>query len=271
MNNEYSLAHLTVLGCAPPEMTYIAAMAGYDYVSFRIIYMGLPGEPNYDLASNKLMLNQTKKALASTGIKVHDIELARIHDDVDVKKYVPAMETAAELGARSVLCSIWTPDRQYYIEKFSELCDLAKPLGLNVDLEFVTWADVNDLAKAVDVLETANRSNCGLMIDTLHFHRSRVKLEELDALPEKWFHFAHVCDGPVEIPSTKEELIHTGRDARFYPGECGIDIASILNRLPKMVYSIELPNLERVKELGYAEHARRCLKTTKDYFQKHLK
>jgi fumarate hydratase subunit alpha len=27
---------------APPEMTYIAAMAGYDYVSFRIIYMGLP-------------------------------------------------------------------------------------------------------------------------------------------------------------------------------------------------------------------------------------
>ncbi len=117
-------------------------------------------------------------------------------------------------------------------------------------------------------LKTVNRDNSGLMVDTLHFHRSRVKLEELDGLPEKWFHFAHVCDGPVEIPETKEGLIHTGRDARFYPGECGIDIAAILNRMPKMVYSIELPHLERVKEFGYAEHARRCLQTTKDYLSK---
>jgi sugar phosphate isomerase/epimerase len=268
MKNEFSLAHLTVLGCAPPEMAYIASMTGYDYISIRTITMKLPGEANYDLASNKTMLKQTKSALSSTGMKVHDIELARIHDGVDVKNYLPAMETAAELGAKSVLSSIWTPDRDFYIEKFAELCDLAKPLGLNVDLEFVTWADVNELKKAVDVLKTVNRDNSGLMVDTLHFHRSRVKLEELDGLPEKWFHFAHVCDGPVEIPETKEGLIHTGRDARFYPGECGIDIAAILNRMPKMVYSIELPHLERVKEFGYAEHARRCLQTTKDYLSK---
>lgn len=265
MKYEFSLSHLTVLGCAPPEMAYIAAMTGYDYISIRTIYMGLPGEPNYDLASNKAMLKQTKKALSDTGLKVHDIELARIHDEVNVKDYLPAMEIAAELGARSVLSSIWTPNRELYIEKFAELCDIAKPLGLNVDLEFVTWADVNDLRKATDVLEASNRDNCGLMIDTLHFHRSRVKLEELDGLPCKWFHFAHVCDGPVEIPETREELIYTGRDARFYPGECGIDIAAILSRLPEMVYSIELPNIERVKEFGYAEHARRCLKSTKDY------
>ena len=44
MAQQYSLAHLTVLGCAPPEMTYIAARAGYDYVSLRPIFMGLPGE-----------------------------------------------------------------------------------------------------------------------------------------------------------------------------------------------------------------------------------
>ena len=49
---EYSLAHLTVLGCPPPEMVYVAARAGYDYVSPRLIYMGLPGEPNYALAEN---------------------------------------------------------------------------------------------------------------------------------------------------------------------------------------------------------------------------
>lgn len=265
MKRQFSLAHLTVLGCAPPEMTYIAAMSGYDYVSIRPIYMGLPGEPNYDLASNKKMLKQTKTAIAETGVKVHDIELARIYDDVDLKSYVPAMEVAADLGAKSVLSSIWTPNRDFYIEKFAELCDLAKPFGLNVDLEFVTWADVSTLKEAVDVLNAVNRDNCGIMIDTLHFNRSRVKLEELDVLPREWFHFAHLCDGPAEIPTTKEGLIHTGRDERLYAGEGGIDIAAILNRLPEMVYSIELPHIQRVEELGYAEHARRCLQTAKEY------
>ena len=67
MAQEFSLAHLTVLGCAPPEMTYIAARAGYDYVSIRPIYMGLPGEPNYALAENREMLKQTKTALAPAG------------------------------------------------------------------------------------------------------------------------------------------------------------------------------------------------------------
>lgn len=43
-------------------MTYIAARAGYDYVSIRPIYMGLPGEPNYALAENPQMLKQTKRA-----------------------------------------------------------------------------------------------------------------------------------------------------------------------------------------------------------------
>ena len=30
---KYSLAHLTVLGIAPPEMAYVASRAGYDYIS----------------------------------------------------------------------------------------------------------------------------------------------------------------------------------------------------------------------------------------------
>ncbi|MED3904758.1 sugar phosphate isomerase/epimerase, partial [Geobacillus thermodenitrificans] len=33
MARPFSLAHLTVLGCPPPEMAPIAARAGYDYVS----------------------------------------------------------------------------------------------------------------------------------------------------------------------------------------------------------------------------------------------
>ena len=262
---QYSLAHLSVLACAPPEMTYIAARAGYDFVSIRPIYMGLPGEPNYALAENPEMLKQTKRALASTGVKVHDIELARIHDDMHASRYLPAMEVAAELGARAVLSSIWTPNREYAIEKFGEVCDLAKQFGLTVDLEYVPIASINNLADAAAVLRAVNRSNAGLMIDIHHFHRARDEASALDALPREWFHFAHLCDAQPEIPAERAEMTRILREERLYVGEGGIDIADILNRLPPMVYSIELPHLARVKEMGYAEHAYRCLESAKTY------
>lgn len=266
---QFSLAHLTVLGCAPPEMTYIAARAGYDYVSYRAIFFGLPNEPNYELAENKEMLRQTKAALNYTGINLWDIELARIYDGLDPKCYVPAMEVAAELGGRHVLTSIWTSDRSFATECFAELCDLAKPFGLTMNLEFVTWAEVKTMAEAMRILRAANRDNAGILVDTLHFHRSRVLLEELDEVPREWFNFAHLCDAPSEIPTSKDDLIHTGRDERLYAGEGGINIAEILNRIPKVPYSIELPHLARAREYGYAEHAWRCLQTAKDYLAAH--
>ncbi|MDR3562429.1 MAG: TIM barrel protein [Negativicutes bacterium] len=269
MARQFSLAHLTVLGCAPPELIYIAARAGYDFVSLRPIYMGLPNEPNYALADNNVLLRQTKNALAATGLKLLDIELARIYDGVDVKKYLPAMEVAAELGGRAVLSSIWTPDRSFYLEKFAELCDQAKSFGLTVDLEYVPIACVFNLAGALDVLRAVERENAGIMIDTHHFHRAGDNVEDLGSLPSEWFHYAHLCDAPAEIPTEKEEMTRILREARLYCGEGGIDIASILNRIPEIPYSIELPHLERAKELGYAEHAWRCLQAAKDYLDAH--
>jgi len=269
MKLKFSLAHLTVLGCAPPEVAYIAAGAGYDFVSYRLIFMGLANEPNYALAQNKEMLRQTQSALRETGLKVLDVELARIADDIDVKSYLPALETAAELGARHVISSIWTTRRSYAVDSLAELCDLAKTVGLTVDLEFLTWTPVDNLQEAAAVCRAVDRENCGLLIDTLHFNRSRVRPEDLDALPRDWFHFAHVCDACKEIPPTSDGLIHTAREDRLDPGEGGIDIAAILNRLPEIPYSLEIPNLERVKQFGYGEHARRCLENAKKYFCVH--
>ena len=269
IKHQFSLAYLTVFGCPPPEMTYIAARAGYDFVSFRPIYMGLPGEPNFELSANPQLLRQTKTALASTSLRVLDIELARVEDGLDPKKYLPALEVGAELGAKHVISSIWTGDRVFATECYAQLCDLARPLGLTMDLEFVTFASARTLKDVLEVLRTVRRENCGVLVDLLHFSRSRVGLAELNAVPREWFHFVHLCDAPAAIPATNDELIHTAREERLYAGEGGIDIAAILQRIPEVPYSIELPHLARVKELGYTEHAFRCLQTAKDYLAAH--
>ena len=269
MEPTFSLAQLTVLGCTPPEITYIAARAGYDFVSMRLIPLGLPGEPA-GLTGNSQMLSNTKAALNETGIRLLDIELARIVADIEPKNYVPAMETAAELGARHVISSAWTTDpmdRNFIVERYGEICDLAKPFGLTVDLEFPTISRLTNLQETVDIVRAAKRSNGGILLDTLYIYFSGVSLDELSALPQDWIHFMHICDTAEGIPSTREEMVHIIREGRLYLGEGCIDFRSIFDRLPAVPYSIELPNAKRVKELGYEEHARRCLETAKQYLK----
>jgi len=273
MDRKFSLAHLTVLDCAPPEMIYIADMAGYDYVGLRIITLGLSGENEYNLAKNEKMLYQTKKALDKTDVKVNDIELAKIDDNTNIEEYEPAFKVAQEVGAKNVISSIWTSNKNFYIEKFSELCDLAQKYNLTVNLEFVTWAEIKDLQEAKEILKKVNKDNMAILIDTLHFYRSRVELEELDGIPKEWIKFVHFCDGPANIPdwNDTEALLETGRDNRLYPGEGEINLAEIIKKLPDdIVYSLELPKIEKVKEIGYAEHARRSLEKTKSYLKKNL-
>ena len=63
MRRKFSLAHLTVLEWTSPEMIYNAKLIGYDYVGIRSIYMGLPGEPNYDLSKRGSVFQLTTTAL----------------------------------------------------------------------------------------------------------------------------------------------------------------------------------------------------------------
>jgi hypothetical protein len=107
------------------------------------------------------------------------------------------------------------------------------------------------------------------MIDMHHFHRARDRAEALDGLPREWFHFAHLCDAPGEIPADRDEMIHILREARLYVGEGGIDVARILEHMPPVVHSIELPHKARVEEYGFTEHAFRCLETLKAYLAQH--
>lgn len=269
MTQKFSLAYLTVVNTPPPEMIYMAKRAGYDYVSLRPIYMGLPGEPNFSLANDTARFLETKRALLETGIELLDIELAKIESDIDPIEYEPEIEAAAKLGARHVLSSIWTDDRNEYIEKFAKLCDIAAQYDMTVDLEYVPIASVKNLSAAIDVLNTVNKDNMGLMLDIHHVHRAQDRVEDLKKVPKEWFNFIHLCDAPAEIPEDREEMLRIVREARSYVGEGGIDVASIVNNVPEVPYSIELPNKQQANLLGYEEFARRCLIKAKEYFAKH--
>jgi sugar phosphate isomerase/epimerase len=264
----YSLAHLTLIGATPPELVYIAARAGYDAVSPRFIPMKVPGEFK-EKPVDKGQVQATKTALASTGLKVLDVELARITEDVDPRSFERALELGGELGAKRMIMSAWTQsrdDRNFLVDVYGETCDLAAPYGITVDLEFPSFSRLRTLDETLDIVRAADRPNGGILVDTLYLHLSRVDLGELLHVPSELFHFLHISDCLPGIADTREGMIQLARDARLYPGEGWIDFAGIIERMPMVDYSIELPNQSRVAELGYEEHARRCLQHAKRTF-----
>jgi len=271
MKRPYSLGYLTAPGCAPPEMIYLAARAGYAYVSLRTIAMGLPGEPDFGLAQNRDLREKTKRALQETGVKLLDIENARIHDEVELNRYYPEMAIAAELGAQAVLTNIWTTEENLISDTFAQLCEYGRKLGLNINLEFVTWSAVKNIQDALKILQQAGYDNCGMVVDTLHFSRSRCRLEELAEVPAQYLAALHLCDGPAAIPDKVEDLIHAGRAERLYVGEGGIAIAGIVDAMPPVPLGIEIPHLARVAAIGPAEHVFRCIETAERYLREHCR
>ncbi len=191
MKHDYSLAHLTVLSLTPPQVVDVAARTGYRYVGLRMTRV-TPEEVLYDLARDRALMRETKARLAATGVAVHDGELFRMDPSLGPDDFVPELEATAELGAHHIIAQLPDPDRERATARFARLCDLAKPLGVFVSLEFPHWTETGNLAAAAKVVRAVNRSNAGILVDILHFGRSDSSVDELAKLPREWFRFAHV-------------------------------------------------------------------------------
>lgn len=265
MKHDYSLAHLTVLSLAPPQVVEVAARAGYRYVGLRATRV-TPDEVLYDLAHDRVMMQETKARLADTGIEVHDFELFRMDPSLEPESFIAVLEAAAELGARHIIAQLPDPDRERATARFAKLCDLAKPLSIFVSLEFPHWTETGNLAEATKVVRAVNRSNAGILVDMLHFGRSDSSLEVLAKLPRKWFRFAHVCDAAKEVPPTMDGIIRTARDERDFPGEGGIDVRGILACMPQNIpYALEIPRVALTHAVGPEEVALLALRVARNH------
>jgi sugar phosphate isomerase/epimerase len=245
-----SLAHLTVLDLAPPEMVRVAARTGYDMVGLRLIPV-TDTTPGYPLMRDPAMLRATRAALAETGLGVLDIEFVRITPEIDLAALEPFLAAGAALGARHIIAAPYDPDLARLSDGVAALADLAQPYGLRPVFEFFPWTSVPDLASAAAVVEATGRPGVGVLVDTLHFDRSGSRIDDLAALAPSRLPFLHLCDAPVRPPYSTEALLHAGRAERLPPGEGEIDLASILRSLPKDIpVALEVPMSATARRYG---------------------
>lgn len=261
---DFSLAHLTVLDASPLELIDIADRTGYNHVGLRLTPV-VEGERVYPLLTDYAMQLRVKDLLADTGIRVLDVELVRLGPTDEPEDYFELLEVSADLGASHLLCQTPDPDTARAADRFATLCELAEPFGLTANLEFPTWTEVSTLSDAIAIVGQANSENAGVLVDVLHFGRSDSTLAQLADVPREWFHFAQLCDADAAIPDTTDGLIYTARCDRRFPGEGGIDVRDIVDTLPQIPYSLEIPNDRLRKTLGNSEYARQAIETTRRY------
>jgi len=236
-----SLAALTVIELAPPDIVTVAAQAGYDFVGLRLV-PATPDEPAYPVVGDTPMVREIKRRLADSAVRLLDVEVFRLKPETKVEAFQPVLETAAELGARHLLTTGQDADLRRLADRFAALCDRAAPLGLTVDLEFMPWTEISSLGLACEVLGSARRDNAGLIVDALHFDRTGARLDALVQVPTHWLHFMQLCDAPAERPQGNEALIREARTARLLPGEGALELATLLRAMPAGIpVSVEIP------------------------------
>jgi sugar phosphate isomerase/epimerase len=261
MTHIYSLAYLTA-PMAPPDALALAGKIGYQAIGVRIA-PALPGGDFSPLAADLAMLRETIHRMADTGVRVFDVEIARIGPQFDLDFFASFLETAAVLRARAVLVAGDDPDEARLTDSFAGLCRAAAPCGITANLEFMPWTAVKDAKTALRIVINANEPNGRVLVDALHAARSTTTLEEIARLPRQLLGYAQLCDAPADIPTTNDAMIHTARCARLLPGDGGIDLVRLVQALPEdLPFSLEIPNAKWLAGIGPEEWARRALAAT---------
>jgi sugar phosphate isomerase/epimerase len=258
-----SLSYYTVPELSPPQMVRAAAAAGFDFVGARLLN-GPPGRDPAPLMESPALRRETIACLHDAGLRVLDASGARLRPETNVAAFAPFIDAAAELGARHILASGDDPDEPRLAARFAALCELAGRSGLTVDLEFVPWLSIADLALAARMVRAVARANFGIAVDALHFDRSRSRLSDLAALPRTWFRYVQLCDAPAAWASDRASLLQAAVSERLFPGEGAIDLAGLLRALPPGIpIALEIPTATLARTMPAAERLQRAVAATR--------
>jgi sugar phosphate isomerase/epimerase len=255
----FSLAALTALELAPPSLIDVAAACGYDHVGIRLL-PATPGGMAYPLMEDQASLRETIARLDATGVTVADLEVVALKPDTEIAAFSAFFETGARLGARHILVAAYDPVLDRFADRFAGFCEAAAPYGLTADLEFMPWTSVPDLATASRIVERVGKTNAGILVDALHFDRSRSSIGDIAKIPAGRLHYWQLCDAPAERPATTEEMMRVARTERMFPGEGGIDLVSLTSAMPAdIAVSIEVPTVQLARTMDAYARAGRAL------------
>jgi sugar phosphate isomerase/epimerase len=261
-----SLAHLSELDVPPLALVELAARAGFASIGLRTSPAS-PGGVVYPLRTAAEQA-EMRRRLAANGISVLEVEMVPLSETTRIADYRPMLETGAAIGASRLTVGGDSADFAIVAEKLGEMCDLAQPYGIAVDLEFMPFRPVQSLAHAVEVLKRANHPNAHILIDALHVFRSGTPPQDFATLDPAMLGPVQLCDAPAKAPAT-EELVTEARTRRLSPGDGELDLSELLDALPSgLAYGVEVPLASQHPDLDPGARLALLVKSTREFLQR---
>ena len=214
---------------APADMVSVAYASGWPAVG-----IWFDGKTWSDATSREV-----HKRLDDTGVIALDIEpIIPSEDGNDFAEQL--IEAAAVIGARHILFTSRLKDQVRTTDRYQQVCEMARPHGINVVCEFLPIFPLNTLSMAAEIVADSRATNGGVLIDNLHLSRSGSSVEEVQALPTELFPYLQICDAVAERPADFGGLLDEALNGRLCPGEGSLPIAELLQAIPDVPLSFEV-------------------------------
>jgi sugar phosphate isomerase/epimerase len=234
------------VSASPLELVEAAASAGFDAVSLRLSPRDLPT----GTAPTAEILRQTNDRLNGLGLRVLDVEIARMRPDVSLDYLERLLEAGAELRAPFVLVVGDDEEEAWLAERLTDLDRLAAGYSITPVLEFMPFSQVKTLEQARRIVQAADVRRPALLVDSLHLYRTAGSAADVGALEPGLLAFAHLADGPRDPPL---DLRYEGRSNRQLPGEGELPLAEFLRALPLgLPIELEVPGQAPLRDRARA-------------------
>lgn len=235
------LCYLTLPHLLPPAFVSVAANAGYQGISVRLI--PVRGQQQLPMFGNSRLLAETIERLDATGIYVNDIEVLQLGANVDVSALERVLETSALLRARNLVAIVDDLDESRVAENLAQVAQLSAEYGLRTCLECIVYTAVKTLDHGMRILERSGDASIGLVIDPLHIDRAGGGTVDVQRLPPDRIACVQLCDaGPRPDPDDMNAIIRESVVDRRIPGTGMLPLRELMAVVPANVpVELEVP------------------------------
>lgn len=233
---------ITGHGMDPADLVHLCADLKVDKVGLAFApILSVPEDaPRWSLRDDAALFARVKSALTERGVTLMLAEGFMIHPAMDVAAAEADLDRFAELGAQRANILVMEPDKVRAAAQFAAFAAMTDTRGMIATMEFLPSLAVETAADALACIEASGADNAGVLLDSMHFFRTGVTLEELAAIPPARIGHVQICDVPRV--SRHESYGMEAKCERMVPGTGELHLREFIAALPPGIpLGLEVP------------------------------
>ncbi|MBB5737677.1 sugar phosphate isomerase/epimerase [Xanthomonas arboricola] len=159
------------------------------------------------------------------------------------------------------------PDLPRMRDAIARIGERAAPLGIDIVVEFLPFASVNSIDRALALTQNLGVENVGILVDTWHVQRGGMHANDIRAIPPALLKAVELNDADLDVV---DSLFNDSTHHRRLCGEGAIDlhaqIQAILDVGYRGYWGVEVISAEH-RRLPLEQAARRAFDTTMAQFE----